>query len=182
MLSMLVLTEHLLRVKPFHALSYLMISKETFRNTKPTKLGEIQLRLILFLIHLSYLLCIYSCIYSPSYIPRSLLDAEAVLGSDGEHVSWFSSAGHWHMYQQVTHCSPPPLLLGHVGRARSVDWSPPGSSVLGLLQAGILGWVAAPSSRGSAPPRRRTLVSCVAGRLFTIEPPGKPVCLTLDCT
>ena len=87
MLSMLVLTEHLLRVKPFHALSYLMISKETFRNTKTTKLREIQLRLILFLIHLSYLLYINSCIYSQSYIPRRLLDAEDVLGSNGEHVS-----------------------------------------------------------------------------------------------
>ena len=32
-----------------------------------------------------------------------------------------------------------------------VDWSPPGSSVHGTLQAGILGRAAAPSSRGSYP-------------------------------
>ena len=34
-----------------------------------------------------------------------------------------------------------------------VDFSPPGSSVHGILQAGILEWVAMPSSRGSSRPR-----------------------------
>ena len=34
-----------------------------------------------------------------------------------------------------------------------MDCSPPGSSVHGILQAGILEWVALPSSRGSSPPR-----------------------------
>ena len=34
-----------------------------------------------------------------------------------------------------------------------VDCSPPGSSVHGILQAGILEWVAMPSSRGSSQPR-----------------------------
>ena len=58
-----------------------------------------------------------------------------------------------------------------------VDCSLPGSSVHGILQAGILEWVAMPSSRGSSPPRDRTLVSsisCIAGRFLTAEPPGKP--------
>ena len=32
-----------------------------------------------------------------------------------------------------------------------------------------------PFSRGSSQPRDRTLVSCSAGRLFTSEPPGKPI-------
>ena len=32
----------------------------------------------------------------------------------------------------------------------SMDRTPPGSSVLGILQARILGWVATPSSRGSS--------------------------------
>ena len=44
----------------------------------------------------------------------------------------------------------------------------PGSSVSGILQARILEWVAICFSRGSSPPRDRTQVSCVAGRLFTI--------------
>ena len=58
-----------------------------------------------------------------------------------------------------------------------VDYSLPGSSVYGILQARILEWVAMPSSRVSSLPRDRTQVSCgscVAGRFFTAEPPGKP--------
>ena len=45
---------------------------------------------------------------------------------------------------------------------------PPGSSVHGILQARTLEWVAIPFSRGSPPPRDRTRVSCVAGRVFTV--------------
>ena len=45
--------------------------------------------------------------------------------------------------------------------------SPPGSSVLGISQAGILEWVAISSSRGSARHRDWTHVSCIAGRFFT---------------
>ena len=50
----------------------------------------------------------------------------------------------------------------------------PGSSVHGILQTRILEWVANPFSTGSSPPRVRTHVSCIAGRFFTAEPPGKP--------
>ena len=32
-----------------------------------------------------------------------------------------------------------------------------------------------PSSQGSSRPRDQTLVSCIAGRFFTAEPPGKPL-------
>ena len=49
-----------------------------------------------------------------------------------------------------------------------MDYSLPGSSVHGILQARILEWVAIPLSRGSFWPRDRTQVSCIAGRLFTI--------------
>ena len=49
-----------------------------------------------------------------------------------------------------------------------MDCSPPGSSVHGILQAGILEWVTTPSSRGSSQLRDRTQVSCIAGRFFTI--------------
>ena len=48
-----------------------------------------------------------------------------------------------------------------------------GSSVHGILQARILEWVAISFSRGSSRPRDWTHVSCIAGRLFTNEPPGK---------
>ena len=43
----------------------------------------------------------------------------------------------------------------------SWDCSPPGSSVLGTLQARILEWVPISSSRGSSRPRDRTCISCI---------------------
>ena len=43
-----------------------------------------------------------------------------------------------------------------------MDCSPPGSSVHGILQAGILGWVAISSSRGSSWPRDLTHISCIS--------------------
>ena len=48
------------------------------------------------------------------------------------------------------------------------DSSPPGSFVHGILQAGILQWVAISFSRGSSWPRDQTQVSCTARRFFTI--------------
>ena len=58
------------------------------------------------------------------------------------------------------------------------DCSPPGSSVRGISQAKILEWVAISFSRGSSQPRDWicvSCISCVTGRLFTAEPPGKPL-------
>ena len=58
-----------------------------------------------------------------------------------------------------------------------VDWSPPDSSVHGILQARKLEWVAVPSSRGSSWCRDQIHISCVfsiADIFFTAEPPGKP--------
>ena len=49
-----------------------------------------------------------------------------------------------------------------------VDYSPPDSSVHGILQARILEWVAISFSRGSSQPRDRTWVSCIAGRRFIL--------------
>ena len=49
-----------------------------------------------------------------------------------------------------------------------MDCSPPGSSLHGILQARILGWVAIPSFRGSSQPRGWTWVFCIAGRFFII--------------
>ena len=49
-----------------------------------------------------------------------------------------------------------------------MDWSPPGSSVHGIVQARILESVAISFSREASQPRDRTQVSCIAGRFFTI--------------
>ena len=53
-----------------------------------------------------------------------------------------------------------------------MDYSLPGSSVHGILQARILEWVAIPFSRGSCQPRDQTQVSHIAGGLLPSEPPG----------
>ena len=45
--------------------------------------------------------------------------------------------------------------------------------VHGVFQARILEWVASSSSRESFGPREQAHVSCTAGGLFTIAPPGR---------
>ena len=49
-----------------------------------------------------------------------------------------------------------------------MDCNPPGSFVHEIFQTRILKWIAIPFSRGSSWPRDQTLVSCIAGRFFTI--------------
>ena len=63
-----------------------------------------------------------------------------------------------------------------------VDCSCQAPPSMGILQAGILQWVAIPSSRGSSRPRDQTCVSygpCITGRFFTTEPLGKPTIQTM---
>ena len=56
-----------------------------------------------------------------------------------------------------------------------MDCSPPGSSVHGILQAGILEWVATSFSRGSSRPRDRTQVSRICRRiLYQLSHKGSP--------
>ena len=54
-----------------------------------------------------------------------------------------------------------------------MDYTPPGSSVHGILQARILEWIAIPFSRGSSWHRDQTRVSYTAGRFFTIRATSK---------
>ena len=55
-----------------------------------------------------------------------------------------------------------------------MDCRQSGSSVHGILQERIPEWVDILFSRGSSWPSDRTWVSCITGRFFTVEPPGKP--------
>ena len=64
-----------------------------------------------------------------------------------------------------------------------IDYSPPGSSVHGIILARILEWVTISFCRGSSKPREQThifYVSCTGRHIivclfvFTTEPPGKP--------
>ena len=61
-----------------------------------------------------------------------------------------------------------------------MGYSPPGSSVHGIVQARILEGAAIPFSRGSSQPRDQTWVSRVAGRFFTIWAPNQNGCLLIN--
>ena len=74
---------------------------------------------------------------------------------------FLESTGYWYFsISEVTQSCP---TLGN-----SMDCSPPGSSVHGILQARILEWVAISFSRGSSWPRDQTQVSFIAGRRFNL--------------
>ena len=56
-----------------------------------------------------------------------------------------------------------------------MDCSLPEFSVLGILQARILEWVAVFFSRGSSWSKDWTCISCTGGGFFNAEPPEKPI-------
>ena len=63
-----------------------------------------------------------------------------------------------------------------------LDYSPPDSSVHGILQARILKWVAISSSRNLPDPGIKLLCPALAGRLFTTEPHlGSPFKIAPTC-
>ena len=62
--------------------------------------------------------------------------------------------------------------LGHVWLFET-PWTPPGSSVLGILQSRIPEWVAIPSSRESSQPRDQTQVSQMQADSLLSDPLGK---------
>ena len=68
-------------------------------------------------------------------------------------------------------CKSAKSLQLHLILCYPMDYSLPGSSVHGILQARIQERVAMPSSRGSSQPRNQTQVFCSASRFFTAEPP-----------
>ena len=83
-----------------------------------------------------------------------------------------------YIYVYVSVCVCVKLLQLCPTLCDSMDYSPPGSSVLGISQARIPEWVAISSSRGSSPLRDQTCLSslsCFAGGYFTAEPPGKHI-------
>ena len=57
----------------------------------------------------------------------------------------------------------------------SMNFSPPGSSVGGILQARILKWAANPFSRGSSRPRDWTHFPALLADSLPSEPPVKPI-------
>ena len=65
------------------------------------------------------------------------------------------------------------VAQSHLTLCDPMDSSPLGFSVHGILQARILGWIAVPFSRGSSPPKDWTLISFIAGKIFTVWATGK---------
>ena len=61
-----------------------------------------------------------------------------------------------------------------------MDYSRPGSSGHGILQARILECVAISFSRGTSQPRDRTWVACIVGRRFTVWATREPL-RVLEC-
>ena len=61
---------------------------------------------------------------------------------------------HTHIHKCVCISQACPTLCHHI------NYSPPGSSVCGILQATVLDWVAIPFSRSSSQPREGTQISC----------------------
>ena len=83
------------------------------------------------------------------------------------------------MFSQYGHaCMHALSLQSCLTLCHPMDCSPPGASVHGILQARTLEWVTMPASRGSSPPRDRTLVSYVYLRWqafsLPLAPPGEP--------
>ena len=77
--------------------------------------------------------------------------------------------------QRLKHkrCMPVCLVVQYVRFFAPYGLSLSGFFHHGIFQARILGWVAISSSRGSSPCRDQTHVSCIAGGVFTTEPPRK---------
>ena len=70
-------------------------------------------------------------------------------------------------------CSIKPLQ-SYPTLCNPMDCSPPGSSVHGILQARTLEWVPCPPPGDLLDPVHFSCSSCIVGRFFTAEPPGKP--------
>ena len=64
-------------------------------------------------------------------------------------------------------CAYTKLLQSCLTLCNTVDCSPPGSSVHGILQARILEWVAMPFSRGSSRPRDQIQVSWIVRQILS---------------
>ena len=91
---------------------------------------------------------------------------ERVLSSEESVVIW-TIYTHTYKYTSLkmgihTVCVPAKSLQSCLTLCDPMDRSPPGSSVHGISQAGILEWGAISSSRGSSWARDRTLISGIS--------------------
>ena len=78
------------------------------------------------------------------------------------HIPTSSSFSDPFPIQVITECVHAKLIQSCLTLCNPMDYSLPGYSVHGILQAGILAWAAIPFSRGSSQPRDQTQVSFVS--------------------
>ena len=98
-----------------------------------------------------------------------LTDRKIVFHLFASHHSFPCSLLNFIQVMGKSACLRAKLLQSCATLCDPIDCSPPGSSIHGILQAGILEWAAMASSRGSSQPRDRIhifCVSCIAGRFF----------------
>ena len=113
--------------------------------------------------------------------PESLLctspGAAATFHSVSSLLAYFSRLHHWNQNPLKSGLMPGSSYSSvSESESRSVvsnslwphGFNLPGSSMHGILQAGIPEWVVIPFSRGSSQPRGRTQVSHIVGRFFTV--------------
>ena len=121
----------------------------------------------------------HSCQYSA--VSRAL----CVLGHACMHMCTFSRFSHVLVFAALrTVALHSPLSKGFSRRAQlcptlcgTLDCSPPGSSVHGILQAVILKRVTISFSRDLPDPGIETASPATASGFFTTEPPGQPLCI-----
>ena len=83
----------------------------------------------------------------------------------------------WILKKKKKLCACLKSLQGCTTLSDTMDCSPPGNSVCGILQARVLEWAAMSSSRGHLRDLGIKTVPCIsytAGWFFTTEPPQKP--------
>ena len=118
----------------------------------------------------------------PFYRTREILWCSTVFRWIGHKFKLFDfcqlNQQSWRTWEQLNHfcsCGPSYLLIfpcvclvaqSCLTLCNFVDYSPPDSSLHGILQARILEWVAIPFSRGSSWPRDQT---CIVGGFFSVS-------------
>ena len=112
----------------------------------------------------------------PGTFQVRILEGVAISSSRGSFWSRdqreLTCIGRWFLYFCVTSDTHRECMKGKkVAQScptlcNPIDCSPPGSSIHGIFQARVLGWVAISFSRGSSWPRDRTQVSGIAGTCF----------------
>ena len=125
-----------------------------------------------------------TCIQRYGFI-QSIFIALKILCALPTHLSSSSSTpgNHWSWKSKVKLLS---RVKSQVTQSCPTLWDPmdcslPGSSLHGILQVGVLEWVAIAFSRGSSQPRDWTRVSCIPGRRFNLWATGE-VCSYCYCS